>query len=94
MPEIKDRIFVSIGVSNPRGGLEKLPGAITAAERMAAWARSQGYETLLLHDEADTEITVALLREKITKVIQDVTNNQTELKRLVIFFPVTAVRRE
>lgn len=76
---------MSIGVSRPRGGLEALPGAITAAERMAVWAKAQGYITLLLHDENLPEITVELLRKEITKVIEDVTS-QTELKRLVIFF--------
>lgn len=80
-----DRIFISIGVSKPHGGLDELPGAITAARRMADWAKAQGYETLLLHDGALPEITIDLLRERITDVIQDVTN-QTELKRLVIFF--------
>jgi hypothetical protein len=85
MTEHKNRIFVSIGVSKPRGGLEELPGAITAAERMAAWAQAQDYETVLIHDEDSTEITVELLREKISAAIVDVTN-QTELKRLVIFF--------
>lgn len=85
MPKVKNRIFVSIGVSKPRGGLEELPGAVTAAKRMAGWAKAQGYETILLHDEDLSEITVELLREKITAVIQDITN-QTELKRLVIFF--------
>lgn len=85
MSEARDRIFVSIGVSKPRGGLDELPGAITAAERMAAWAEAQGYATLLLHDADLPEITIDLLRVRITTAIQEVTNH-TELKRLVIFF--------
>lgn len=85
MPEESDRIFISIGVSNPNGGLDKLPGAITAAERMAAWANAHGYATLLLHDAALPEITIDLLRDRITKAIEDVTK-RTTLKRLVIFF--------
>ena len=32
----KDRIFVSVAVSKPRGGLDALPGAVVAARRMAA----------------------------------------------------------
>lgn len=80
-----DRIFISIGVSKPRGGLEELPGAITASERMAAWAKAQGYETLLLNDAVFPEITVDLLREKIATAIERV-NSLTTLKRLVIFF--------
>jgi hypothetical protein len=85
MSTVSNRIFVSIGVSKPHGGLAALPGAITAAERMAVWAKAQGYITLLLHDENLPEITVELLRKEITKVIEDVTG-QTELKRLVVFF--------
>lgn len=85
MPELRNRIFVSIGVSKPLGGLDELPGVITAAERMAAWAEAQGYATLLFHDGALPEITIDILRDGITAAIQDVTN-QTELERLVIFF--------
>lgn len=85
MPELRNRIFISIGVSKPLGGLDELPGAITAAERMAAWAEAQGYATLLFHDGALPEITIDILRDGITAAIQDVTN-QTELERLVIFF--------
>jgi len=85
MPDAHDRIFVSIAVSRPDGGLDKLPGAITAAERMAAWAQAQGYSTLLLHDDVYPEITIDLLRDKITAAINEVTD-RTELKRLVIFF--------
>lgn len=85
MPKESDRIFISIGVSKPGGGLDELPGAITAAERMASWARAHGYVTLLLHDSDLPEITIDLLRKEITRAIEDVTN-RTELKRLVIFF--------
>ena len=85
MPTTSGRIFVAIAVSKPGGGLAPLPGAITAAERMAAWAEGQGYNTLLLHDGSRPEITVELLREKITQAINEVTDH-TELKRLVIYF--------
>jgi hypothetical protein len=85
MPSAKDRIFISIGVSRPGGGLQELPGAINAATRMAAWAVAQGYETLLIHDAEIKEITVDLLRTKITSVIESVTQH-SELKRLVVFF--------
>ena len=81
MPTTSGRIFVAIAVSKPGGGLAPLPGAITAAERMAAWAEGQGYNTLLLHDGSRPEITVELLREKITQAINEVTDH-TELKRL------------
>lgn len=85
MREGSNRIFISIGVSKPKGGLDELPGAITASERMAAWAEAQGYTTLLFHDAIFPEITVDLLRDKIASAIDAITN-QTELKRLVIFF--------
>lgn len=85
MPSASERIFVAIAVSRPGGGLDPLPGAITAAERMAAWARGQGYITVLLHDGNLPEITVELLREAISQAINQVTDHAL-LKRLVIFF--------
>lgn len=85
MAGASDRIFVSIGVSKPGGGLDALPGAINAAERMAGWARAQGYETVLIHDQAHAEVTVDLLRDAIASAIERVTDT-TELKRLVVFF--------
>lgn len=85
MADASDRIFVSIAVSKPEGGLDPLPGAIRAAKRMAAWADAQNYKTLLLHDGEHPEITIELLRDEITAAINEVTD-RTELKRLVIFF--------
>lgn len=85
MAEAAERIFISIAVSSPGGGLDELPGAIKAAERMAAWAKVQGYATVLVHDREHKEITVDLLREKIAAAIKEVTD-ETELKRLVVFF--------
>ena len=80
-----DRVFVSIGVSRPGGDLDELPGAIKAAERMAAWAAAQGYATVLVHDRKHGEVTVDLLRHEIAAAITEVTD-RTELKRLVVFF--------
>ncbi|MDZ5434841.1 hypothetical protein T3H00_19510 [Pseudomonas fluorescens] len=57
MADASDRIFVSIAVSKPEGGLDPLPGAIRAAKRMAAWADAQNYKTLLLHDGEHPEIS-------------------------------------
>lgn len=85
MPEKADRLFVSIGVSKPAGDLDELPGAIKAAERMAAWATAQGYATVLIHDLKYPEVTVDLLREEVAAAIKRVVD-ETVLKRLVVFF--------
>ncbi len=93
MTTISDRIFVSIGVSRPKGGLAVLPGALTASERMTVWARSRGYTTLLIHDGNGEEITIELLRDKITALIKEVTDRM-ELKRFVIYFAGHGVARD
>jgi hypothetical protein len=93
-----DRIFVSIAVSRPGGGLDHLPGAVTAATRMAAWASSHGYLSMLVHDAplvtsqtaaaaggGYPEVTVDLLRHLITEAITEITDSN-ELKRIVVFF--------
>lgn len=85
MPVTEKRIFVSIAVSKPDGGLEALPGAITASERMAAWARAHGYIALLINDVVFREVTVDLLRTEISAAIAELTS-RAELERLIIFF--------
>ena len=85
MTEKPNRLFVSIGVSHPEGDLEKLPGAIKASERMAAWAQAQGYKTLLINDELFPEVTTELLRLKLTDSIKEITN-EVKLDRIVVFF--------
>ncbi|MBY5881153.1 hypothetical protein HFN46_18655 [Rhizobium leguminosarum] len=85
MPEPQDRIFVSIAVSKPDGGLEALPGAIKASERMAAWGKARGYISLLINDKLFPEVTIELLRTKISNAIEEVTN-RAALRRLIIFF--------
>ncbi|RMI15678.1 hypothetical protein [Sinorhizobium meliloti] len=85
MSEPQDRIFVSIAVSKPDGGLEALPGAIKASERMAAWAKAHGYISLLINDNLFAEVTTDLLRTKIAQAIEEVTD-RTALRRLVVFF--------
>ncbi|MEN2786178.1 hypothetical protein ACFOKI_07210 [Sphingomonas qilianensis] len=85
MSETRERVFVSIAVSNPDGGLAPLPGAITASERMAAWAEANGYIPLLINDALYPAVTIDLLRDKITATIEEVTS-RAALRRLVIFF--------
>lgn len=97
MSDAPDRIFVSIGVSQPDGGLDVLPGAINAARRMANWAQGQNYRIVLVHDKVQQkfddgfdydgveEVTTELLRTEIVKAIDEITSER-ELKRLVVFF--------
>lgn len=85
MSESRDRIFVSIAVSKPDGGLAALAGAITASERMAAWADANGYIQVLINDAVYPAVTIDLLREKITAAIEEVTDRAV-LQRLVVFF--------
>jgi hypothetical protein len=85
MPDISDRLFIAIGVSQPGGGLAALPGAITAVQRMTDWATAQGYATLQFHDAAGTAITVDMLRDKMAEAIRAIVT-QRPLKRLVIYF--------
>lgn len=85
MSDSRNRIFVSVAVSNPDGGLGALPGVIKASERMAAWAKAHQYIPLLINDNIFPEVTIELLRTEISKVIQEVTNRAT-LRRIVIFF--------
>lgn len=79
-----DKLFVSIAVSQPEN-LAKLPGAITAAKRMASWAKANGYATLLIHDEDHPLVSVKLLCQKITDAIREIVETQP-LQRLVFFF--------
>lgn len=83
---VPNRLFVSIAVSSPQD-LAQLPGAIDAAEKMAAWASKHGYATLLVHDGAGEQVTVGLLESKMTQAITQVRDDSGgPLQRLVIFF--------
>jgi hypothetical protein len=79
-----DRLFVSIGVSRPKW-LDPLPGAITAAQRMADWAFAQKYTTLHIDDDGGLEVTTDLLRSEISAAIDTVTQ-ACPLGRIVLFF--------
>lgn len=85
MSDSRNRIFVSVAVSKPDGGLSALPGVIKASERMAAWAEANEYIPLLINDNVFSEVTTKLLRTEISKIIEEVTNRAV-LRRLVIFF--------
>lgn len=85
--EIPDKLFVSIAVSRPEN-LVELPGAITAAERMAEWASANGYATLLVHDKKHPVVSVELLRSEIMRAIESITKDCKfqRFQRLVFFF--------
>lgn len=84
MPHSQARIFISVAVSNPGGGLNPLPGAINAAERMDTWARDNGYRSLLIHDKT-IPVTTSLLRTFVEREIAEVIR-EDELQRIVFFF--------
>lgn len=85
MADDKDRILMAIAVSSPDGKLDALPGAVTAAKRMAAWAEAHEYHTICVTDEGGREVTVDLLRAELAAAIEHVTN-RTHLKRLIVYF--------
>jgi hypothetical protein len=75
------RICVAIGVSQPER-LEPLPGAIAAAESIAEWASSLGYQTALVTDENEP---VSCARLKTT--IEDLVGKPDEERdRVIISF--------
>jgi hypothetical protein len=75
MPE---RIFVSVAVSKPNDLIE-LPGAITAAQRMASWADANGYRSLTIDDRVKP-VTVDRIRKELTPLLTPATS------RLIFFF--------
>jgi hypothetical protein len=85
MSDSWNRVFVSIAVSKPDGGLGELLGVIKASERMADWAAANEYIPLLINDKVFPEVTTELLRTKIAEVIEEVTS-RTVLRRIIIFF--------
>lgn len=65
------RIFIGIAVSKP-DELSRLPGAIPSALRLAAWARSQCYDTTLVTDsDPGKPVTAATLRDVLAEKLGD-----------------------
>jgi hypothetical protein len=73
-----DRVFVSVAVSKPED-LTELPGAITAARRMATWASAHGYRTVTI-DDSKVPVTVERIRKELTPLLTPATS------RLIFFF--------
>ncbi|MES1947141.1 hypothetical protein C84B14_07328 [Salinisphaera sp. C84B14] len=78
------KLFVSIGVSQPQD-LRPLPGAISAAKRMADWARAQDYRTVIITDDGGAPVSIARLREDVTAAIDEILENDS-ISRIVWFF--------
>lgn len=75
------RIAVAIGVARP-GGLIPLPGAITAAQSYAGWAKAAGFDEVRLITDELGDVTIATLRQ----VFDEVFNTGDEIDHLAIFF--------
>jgi hypothetical protein len=78
-----DRIFVSVAVSKPEQ-LANLPGALTAARRMAKWAADNDYNVVAVDDSVNP-VTRDLLRDKLISAIDEV-HEEGPLRRFVLFF--------
>jgi hypothetical protein len=81
---MSDRIFLSIAVSKPEA-LVELPGARTAARRMASWAEANGYRVVKIDDAEGQEVTIERIREALVRAIEEVTA-WAPLRRLIVFF--------
>ena len=85
-----DRIFVSIAVHKPEK-LAELPGALTAARRMAKWAADNQYRVVSVDDAIDPKtgrprpVTTELLRSELLKAIGEI-QAETAIRRIVVFF--------
>lgn len=86
MPRV--RIFATIAVHDPKGGLAALPGVLTSARRMADWARAHGYEVVSISDEGKKDpVTVTRIREALEEKFWDIVEvRQQTIDRLVIYF--------
>lgn len=70
------KLCLTIGVSQS-DPLSQLPGAITAANEFATWARQSGFATKLITDEADTPVTITRVRETLLAMLPR--NDEVEL---------------
>jgi hypothetical protein len=81
------RTCISIAVSrhNGRGGLDDLPGTLTASSSFAAWARAASFDAIETADDSapDSEVSVELLRRKFLKLVA---NTEQKVDHLVIHF--------
>lgn len=86
---LNSSVLLTIGISDPGGGLAELPGAMTASREMAAWARSVGYDVLAFQDKDDTGKRVPVTTECLNREIHallDTIRQERRINRLVIHF--------
>jgi len=87
MADDKRMIAIAIAVANsvPR---KYLSGAINGAHAFEKWAKSQGYETALVTDEAEN-VTLPLLRQKLEAILKAWDNPKVADKpihRIIVYF--------
>lgn len=70
------KLCLTIGVSKSPP-LSFLPGAITAAHEIAAWAKQSGFTTETITDQGNTSVTVTRIREKLLEMLPQ--NEEVEL---------------
>ncbi|MEM8971835.1 MAG: caspase family protein [Pseudomonadota bacterium] len=81
-----DKAIIIIAVSQYSGGsFAALPGALTSARRMRAWAEAggdyQNYTTLYITDEDGEAVTVQRLKEEIIPFLEE-----NYVDRLIVYF--------
>jgi len=70
------KLCLTIGVSKSPP-LSYLPGAITVAHEIAAWAKQSGFTTETITDEGNTSVTVGRIRQKLLDMLPQ--NEEVEL---------------
>ncbi|MCW8060181.1 caspase family protein [Agrobacterium tumefaciens] len=70
------KLCLTIGVSKSPP-LSYLPGAITVAHEIAAWAKQSGFTTETITDEGNTSVTVGRIRQKLLDMLPQ--NEEIEL---------------
>lgn len=74
------RLAICIGVSNPGGGLDRLPGAINGARAFRDWAQEE-YTVVYCTDEEE-----AVTRQRLHDEIHKTLNADTAYDRIIVYF--------
>ena len=95
MAESGRMIAIAIGVADSVPA-KYLAGAVNGAHAFQTWAAAQGYETLLVTDEAGP-VTISLLRDKIKARLEQADNPAASgdpLHRIIVYFAGHGLIRE